>query len=249
MPITIKNNEQIEYMRIAGRITAETLNVVEAYIKPGITTEELNNAAEEFIISKGAYPSFKGYSGYPASICASVNEEVIHGLPSKRKLVDGDIISIDVGVFINGYHGDAARTFAVGEIDDESQRLIDITRQSFFEGIKFAEEGYHLYDISKAIQNFVETNGFSVVRDYVGHGIGTNMHEPPQIPNYKLPGRGPKLVKGMTLAIEPMVNMKVFDVDVLDDGWTVVTRDGKRSAHYENTVLITGGKPEILTII
>lgn len=249
MAITIKNDKQIEYMRIAGRITGEVLNLLESKICEGITTKELDKIAEEFIRDRGAVPSFKGYGGFPASICASVNEEVIHGIPGKRKLKNGDIISVDVGAYINGYHGDAARTFVVGEASSEARRLIDVTKQSFFEGIKFAKQGCHLHEISAAVQQYAEANGFSVVRDYVGHGIGTDMHESPQIPNYKTGSRGPRLCKGMTLAIEPMINAGDFKIKVLSDGWTVITKDEKLSAHYENTVLITDGEPEILTLV
>lgn len=249
MFITIKNEEQIEFMKEAGKIVAKTLEILEKSIKIGITTKELDSIAEDFIRSQGAEPSFKGYEKYPASICASINEQVIHGIPSLRRLEDGDIISIDVGAYKNGYHGDAARTFAVGNISEEAQKLIDVTKQSFFEGIKYATKDNYLYDISSAIQKHVEGNGFSIVRDYVGHGIGTSMHEPPQIPNYKLQGRGIKLAKGMTLAIEPMVNVGGYQVKVLGDGWTVVTKDSKYSAHYENTILITEKEPIILTII
>lgn len=249
MAITIKNDKQIEYMRIAGRITGETLNLLESEIREGITTKELDIIAEKFIRSKGAVPSFKGYGGFPASICASVNDEVIHGIPGNRKLKNGDIISVDVGAYINGYHGDAARTFAVGDVSAEAERLIDVTRQSFFEGIKFARQGCHLHEISAAVQQFAEDNGFSVVRDYVGHGIGTDMQESPQIPNYKTNSRGPKLCRGMTLAVEPMINAGDFKVEVQSDGWTVITKDKKLSAHYENTVLITDGEPELLTLV
>lgn len=249
MAITIKNEKQIEYMRIAGRITGEVLNLLETKIHAGISTKELDKIAEDYIRSKGAVPSFKGYGGFPASICASVNEEVIHGIPGKRILKDGDIVSIDVGAYINGFHGDAARTFAVGEISDKAKKLIEVTKQSFFEGIKFAVEGNHLHQISAAIQEYAEKNGFSVVREYVGHGIGEDMHEAPQIPNYKTGGRGPRLVKGMALAIEPMINAGDFKVKVLSDKWTVVTKDKELSAHYENTILITGKEPEILTLV
>ena len=249
MAITIKNEKQIEYMKIAGRITGETLNLLETKIDVGISTKELDKIAEDYIRSKGAVPSFKGYGGFPASICASVNEEVIHGIPGKKILKNGDIISIDVGAYINGFHGDAARTFIVGDVSDEAKKLIEVTRQSFFEGIKFAKEGSHLHQISAAVQEYVESNGFSVVRDYVGHGIGSDMHEAPQIPNYKTNSRGPRLCKGMTLAIEPMVNAGDFKVKVLADKWTVVTKDKRLSAHYENTILITDGEPEILTLV
>lgn len=250
MAIKLKNERHIELMRIAGRITGETLNYLEGLVKPGISTLELDRAAEEFITKKGASPSFKGYSGYPASICASVNDEVVHGIPNKNRILkEGDIVSIDVGAYINGFHGDAARTFAVGNVSSEAQCLIDAARQSFFEGIKFAKEGNYLFDISAAIARCVEAKGFSVVRDYVGHGIGRQMHEDPQIPNYRPPGHGPAIRRGMALAIEPMVNFGSHKVKVLSDGWTVVTRDKSLSAHYENTVIITEGEPEILTVV
>jgi len=249
MAINVKNEKEIEYMRIAGRITGEVLNLLESKIRVGITTKELDRIAEEYIRSKGALPSFKGYGGFPASICASVNEELIHGIPGKRTLKNGDIISVDVGAYINGFHGDAARTFAVGEVSSEAKRLIDVTKESFFQGIKFARAGNHLHEISQAVQQYVESNGFSVVREYVGHGVGRDMHEAPQIPNYKTNSRGPRLCKGMTLAIEPMVNVGDFKVKVLEDNWTVVTKDKKLSAHYENTILITDGEPELLTLI
>lgn len=248
MAISIKNSDQINLMRTSGRIVAKTHEILEKEIRAGITTAELNKLAEDYISSTGAVPSFKGYRGYPAAICTSINEEVIHGIPGLKKLKDGDIISIDIGAIINGFHGDAARTFAVGKVSPEAERLIDVTRQSFFEGIKFAKPGYHLNDISGAIQSYVESFGFSVVRDFVGHGIGRQMHEDPQIPNYKLQNRGPRLAKGMVLAIEPMVNAGVYAVKVLNDKWTVVTKDNKYSAHYENTVLITDGEPELLTM-
>jgi len=249
MAITIKNEKQIEYMKIAGRITGEVLNLMEAEIHEGISTKRLDKIAEEFIRSKGAVPSFKGYGGFPASICTSVNEEVIHGIPGKRVLKDGDIISIDVGAFINGFHGDAARTFIVGDVSSEAKKLIEVTKQSFFEGIKFAKAGNHLHQISASIQQHAESNGFSVVREYVGHGIGEKMHEAPQIPNYKIGSRGLKLCKGMVLAIEPMINAGDCKVKVLADKWTVVTKDKRLSAHYENTVLITDDEPEILTLV
>ena len=248
MAIIIKSEEQIEKMRVAGGILSRLGKILESEIRPGITTLELDKIAEDYITSQGAKPSFKGYGGFPGSICTSVNNEIIHGIPSLRKLRDGDIISIDMGSYIGGYHGDCARTYAVGEISDEDQKLIDVTRQSFFEGIKFAREGSHLYEISVAVQKHVEENGFSVVRDYVGHGIGRNLHEDPAIPNYRQVGRGPRLQKGMVLAIEPMVNAGTFKLEVLDDGWTAVTADGRNAAHYENTVLITDGEPELLTL-
>ena len=248
MAITIKTEEQIEKMRVAGQILARLDEILRAEIKPGVSTKHLDAIAEEYIRSQGAVPSFKGYSGFPASICASINEEVVHGIPSHRTLRDGDIISIDMGSYINGYHGDCARTYGVGEISEKDKKLIEITRQSFFEVIKYARAGCHLHEIGAAVQKYVEANGFGVVRDYVGHGIGRNMHEDPAIPNYRQIGRGPKLLKGMVLAVEPMVTTGSYDVRVLDDGWTAVTADGLNAAHYENTLVITDGEPEILTL-
>lgn len=248
MAIIIKTDEQLKLMAEANKIVAETHQLLEKYIKVGVTTKELDTIAEEFILSKGAKPNFKGYRGYEATICASVNEEIVHGIPSKRKLKDGDIISIDVGAYYKGYNGDAARTHAVGNVDSEVQRLIDVTRQSFFEGIKYAKLGYRLYEISGAIGDYIESNGFSIVRDYIGHGIGANLHEDPEIPNFRMPIKGTRLNKGMCLAIEPMVNMGTHKLDLLDDGWTAVTRDRKYSAHYENTIAITDGEPDILTL-
>ena len=248
MAISIKSDAEIGIMRQAADILVRTHELISDQIKVGITTRELDNIAESYIISQGAIPSFKDYGGYPATICVSINEEVVHGIPSKRKLQQGDIVSVDIGVYFKGYHSDAARSYGVGELSPEMQKLIDVTRQSFYEGLKFAKVGHHLSEISQAIQTYVEDNDFSVVRDLVGHGIGKELHEEPQIPNYKTPGRGPKLRKGMVLAIEPMVNMGTWEVNVLNDDWTVVTRDGMPSAHYENTIVITDGEPEILTI-
>jgi methionyl aminopeptidase len=217
-------------------------------IRPGISTMDINKKGEEVIRSFGCIPSFLDYQGYPASICVSVNDEVVHGIPDKKRILqEGDIVSLDAGVIYQGYHSDAARTHGVGEISQEDQRLIDITKLSFFEGIKKAKAGNHLYEISKAIQDFVESNGYSVVRDLVGHGVGKELHEEPQIPNFKPIGRGMKLRPGMTLAIEPMVNIGTYEVWVLEDDWTVVTQDSMKSAHYENTVLITEGEPELLS--
>lgn len=249
MSITIKNSQQIEYMRQAGKIVAESLAIAGEMIKPGITTQEIDAAVEKHILQRGATPSFKGYAGYPAAICASVNNEVVHGIPGLRVLKEGDIISIDVGACINGFHGDAAETFEVGAVSSLAKSLIEVTRQSFYEGIKFATKNNRLYDISSSIQQYVESYGFSAVRKYVGHGIGQKLHEEPQIPNYGTPGHGPRLMPGMTLAIEPMINAGEFDVKVLSNQWTVVTADESLSAHYENTILITEGKPEILTSI
>ena len=248
MAITIKTEEQIEKMRAAGKILVDLDEVLRELIKPGVTTKELDSVAEKFIRDRGAIPSFKGYGGFPGSICTSVNEEIVHGIPSKRRLKEGDIISIDMGSIIYGFNGDCARTYGVGNISPEDQKLIDVTKQSFFEGIKFAKAGCHLFDISAAVQDYVEPFGFGIVRDYVGHGIGKHMHEDPAIPNYRQRGRGPKLLKGMCLAIEPMVTAGTYEVKVLEDEWTAVTRDGKNAAHYENTVYITDGEPEILTL-
>ncbi len=247
--ISIKSRREIEMMRIAGRIVAETLELLKESIRPGITTLELDRIAEGFIIKRGGIPAFKGYNGFPASICSSINEQVVHGIPGSAALSEGDIIGIDIGVIYGGYYGDAARTYGVGEIDSENERLIKVTKESFFKGIEFALAGNRLSDISHSIQKHVESNGFSVVRDYVGHGIGSSMHEEPQIPNYGPPNKGPRLAAGMTLAIEPMVNQGEYPVKVLKDGWTVVTADMKPSAHYENTIVITGGEPEVLTLL
>ena len=245
--ITLKSQTEIELMRRAGKITAAARALAGEMVRPGVTTHEIDSAVEQFIRKQGAVPSFLHYNGYPASACVSVNDEVIHGIPGKRVLVEGDIVSIDVGAYIGGFHGDCAATFACGKISQEAQNLIDVTRQSFFEGIRYAKEGHRLQDISAAIQQYVESRGCSVVREYVGHGVGAKMHEPPEIPNYGHPGRGPRLLRGMTLAIEPMVNAGTAAIQVLPDGWTVKTVDGKWAAHYENTILITDGAPEILT--
>lgn len=247
--IIIKSDMEIQYMRNAGRVVAETLAMIEKVIKPGITTAEIDKLAEAFIVSQGAKPSFKGYGGFPASICASINDVVIHGIPSSRELKDGDIISVDCGAILNGYHGDAARTFPVGNISDEAQKLIDVTKDSFFKAVDKAIVGNRLTDISAAVQKHVESFGYSVVRDFVGHGIGKSMHEDPQVPNYGAAGKGAKLVHGMVLAIEPMINIGEYKVKIKPDGWTVVTGDGSLSAHYENTVAITNNGPEILTLI
>ena len=245
--ITLKSPHEIEAMRRAGRLTSAARALAGAMIRPGITTQEIDRAVHDFICAQGAVPSFLNYNGFPASVCASVNDEVIHGIPGKRVLQEGDIVSIDVGAYIGGYHGDCAATFPCGKVSPEAQDLIDVTRQSFFEGIKFAKEGHRLYDISAAIQAYVESHGYSIVREYVGHGIGTEMHEPPEIPNYGNPGRGPRLLRGMTIAVEPMVNAGTAAIRQMPDGWTVRTADGKWAAHYENTLLITDGEPEILT--
>ncbi len=246
--ITLKSSHEIQLMRQAGKITAAARALAGAMVAPGVTTREIDRAVYRFIRSKGAEPSFLGYNGFPASVCISVNDEVIHGIPGKRVLKEGDIVSVDVGAFKDGYHGDCAGTYPCGRIDQEAQRLIDVTRQSFFEGLKYAREGYRLPDLSGAIQRYVEANGFSVVREYVGHGIGTKMHEAPEVPNYVEPKAGrPRLLRGMTIAVEPMVNAGRPGVVVMPDGWTVKTADGRLSAHYENTILITDGEPELLT--
>jgi methionyl aminopeptidase len=247
--IIVKSRREIELMKEAGKITALAHEIVAEHIKPGITTLELDRIAEELIRKHNAIPSFKGYGGFPGTICASINEEVVHGIPSNRVLNEGDIISIDIGAYIKGYHGDAARTHGVGNISDGAQKLIDVTRSSFYEGLKYCVEGYRLSDVSHAIQTFVEDNGFSIVRNYVGHGIGQDLHEDPQIPNYGPPNKGPKLKRGMVLAIEPMVNYGDYEVMTLQDRWTVVTIDNSLSAHYENTLAITEGEPELLTIV
>ena len=245
--ITLKSPSEIELMRRAGKITAAARALAGEMVKPGVTTREIDRAVEQFIRKNGAVPSFLNYHGYPGSACISVNDEVIHGIPGNRVLKEGDIVSVDVGAYIGGFHGDCAATFACGEISPEAQRLIDVTRESFFRGSACAREGKRLFDISAAVQEYVEANGFTVVREFVGHGIGRQLHESPEVPNYGTAGRGPRLLRGMTLAIEPMVNAGAASIRQLNDGWTVKTLDGKLSAHYENTVLITDGEPEILT--
>lgn len=248
MPIIVKNNEQIEYMRKSCKIVALTLEKLEKEIKIGMTTLELDKIAEDFIRSHDAIPSFKGYGDFPGSICASINEEIIHGIPGKRKLQDGDIISIDVGAYKNGYHGDAARTFLVGNVSDDKKQLVEETKNSFFYAIEDARENNYLYKMSGRVEEYVKKFNYGVVRDFVGHGIGQNLHESPEITNFIRKAKGPKLTRGMTLAIEPMINMGTHELEILDDNWTTVTLDGKPSAHYENTILITDGEPEILTI-
>ena len=248
MAIHIKSDNEINLMREAAEILIEAHELVASHIKIGITTKELDQIAEKFIKGKNAIPSFLNYHGYPASACISINEEVVHGIPGNRKLQDGDIVSVDLGVYYKGYHSDAARTYGVGEVSADKLKLIKVTEESFFEGLKYAKPGYHLNDISSAIGSYAEKHGYGVVRDLVGHGIGKQLHEEPQVPNYNTPRRGPKLQKGMVLAIEPMINMGTWQVRVLDDDWTFVTRDGSPSAHYENTVVITDDIPEILTL-
>lgn len=247
--IFIKNDLELDLMRKAGKIVAETLLLLEHEIKPGISTKELDAIAEQFITEQGAKPSFKGLYGFPATLCISVNNEVVHGIPGEYILKDGDIVSIDCGACLDGFHGDAARTFPVGNVSEDASKLIKVTEQSFFEGIKFAQIGNRLTDISHAIQDHIEANGFSVVKDFVGHGIGRDLHEDPEVPNFGRPGRGPVLTKGMVLAIEPMVNVGTFKVRTLRNDWTVVTSDGSLSAHYENTVAILPDGPEVLTLI
>lgn len=246
--ISLRSDREIEAMRKAGRITAQARALAGSMVKPGVTTKQIDKAVREFIKSCGAKPSFLGYAGFPGSACISVNEEVIHGIPGPRVLREGDIVSIDVGAYFGGFHGDCAATFPCGQVSDEALRLIEVTRQSFWEGIRFARKGFRVSDISHAVQQYVESNGFSVVREYVGHGVGTKLHEPPNVPNFGPAGHGARLLPGMTLAVEPMVNAGEKDIRVLKDGWTVVTRDGALSAHYENTILITEGEAEVLTV-
>ena len=246
--ISIKSTHEIEKMRDAAQIAKEALALIEEAVAPGVTTGEIDRIAYDHITKHNASPSFKGYRGFPGSVCASVNEEVIHGIPGLKSLKQGDIISIDIGVCYQGYHADCARTFPVGEVSAEAAKLIEVTKQSFFEGIAHARAGERLCNISHAVQRHVEKNGFSVVREFVGHGVGSQLHEEPSIPNFGLAGRGPRLYAGMTLAVEPMVNAGRAAVVVLDDGWTTVTKDGRLSAHYENTVLVTENEPVILTL-
>lgn len=245
--ITLKSDREITYMQDAGQIVAETLEELRKAVAPDVTTKELDIIAEDYILSKGAIPAFKGYCGFPASICTSINEQVVHGIPGKKSLELGDIISIDCGAVINDYYGDAARTFAVGDISEEAQKLIDVTEESLSRGIEAAIIGNRLSDISNSVQTYVESNGLSVVRDFVGHGIGSKMHEAPQIPNFGRPGHGPRLKAGMCLAIEPMVNIGTYEVEVLEDNWTVVTKDHQLSAHFENSIAVTEDGPLILT--
>ena len=236
-------------MRESNRLLAEVHKTLEEAIRPGMTTLDVDRLGEKLIRDRGCIPNFKNYNGYPASICVSVNDEVVHGIPSKyRVLQEGDIVSLDAGLIYKGYHSDAARTHAVGKVSPEKQKLMDVTKQSFFEGMKYAKAGNYLYDISNAIAGYISQFGYGIVRDLVGHGIGTHLHEDPQIPNFAQKKRGIKLMPGMTLAVEPMVNMGTWQVEFLSDGWTVVTKDGLPSAHYENTILITEGEPEILTL-
>ena len=246
-PVVFKNAGELDIMRRAGRIVSGLLKHLEKEARAGVSTQKLDEAAEEFIRARGAEPAFKGYYGFPASICTSVNEQVVHGIPGKRVLEEGDIIGIDVGVKLEGFFSDAARTFAIGEVDHQSRRLIEVTRKAMDCGIEKAVQGNRLGDISWAVQSYAEKNGLSVVRDFVGHGIGRNLHEDPQVPNFGQPHQGPRLMQGMALAIEPMLNLGGFEVEVLADGWTVVTKDRKRSGHFEQTILVGKDRPEVLT--
>ena len=250
MAVSIKSEREIQLMRESCKILAKVHEELGKAIKPGISTKDIDILAEKLIRSYDCIPNFLNYNGYPASVCVSVNEEVVHGIPTKQRILkEGDIVSLDCGCIYKGYHSDAARTYAVGAVSKEVQQLMDVTKQSFFEGIKMAKAGNHLYDISNAIDDYVSQFGYGIVKDLVGHGIGTSLHEDPQIPNFRQKRKGLLLQPGMTLAIEPMINMGTWEVEFLDDDWTVVTRDGLPSAHYENTILITDGEPEILTII
>jgi methionyl aminopeptidase len=245
--IILKSQKEIESMTKSCHIVASTLDAIKSIVRPAITTKEIDSFADAYIRANNAVPAFKGYRGYPASICASVNNEVIHGIPSDRPLKEGDIVSIDLGVYKDGFYGDAAYTFPVGEINSDAERLLKVTEESLYIGIGNAKQDNRVSDISYSIQSFVESNGFSVVRAFVGHGIGRELHEEPQVPNFGPPNRGPRLQAGMTLAIEPMVNEGGYDVSVLGDGWTTITADGKLSAHFEHTVLVTADNPRILT--
>ena len=246
--ITIKSSSEIELIRQSARIVAQALDLAESRIKPGVKTGEIDKAVADFIYSQNAYPAFKGFNGYPANTCISIDSQVVHGIPGSRVLEEGEIVSVDIGVKLNGYYGDAARTFAIGAVSPEKQRLLKVTQESLYKGIEAAREGKRLYDIGHAIQKHVEAAGFSIVRDLVGHGIGKEMHEPPQIPNYGEPNRGARLRAGMVFAIEPMVNMGNFEVYTEDDDWTVVTQDGLPSAHFEHDIVITKNGAEILSL-
>ena len=249
MAISVKSAREIDLMRESGKILCSVHDELGRFVRPGISTMDIDQLGEKLIRAHGCIPNFLNYNGYPASICVSVNEEVVHGIPSRHRILqEGDIVSLDAGLIYKGYHSDAARTYAVGQISKEAQQLIDRTKQSFFEGIKYAKAGNHLHDISNAIDAYISQFGYGIVRDLVGHGIGTKLHEDPQIPNFAQKRRGPLLRAGMTLAIEPMINMGRYDVEWLEDDWTVVAEDGSYSAHYENTVLITDKEPEILTL-
>ena len=248
MAVSIKTKRERELMRESTHRLEKVFDAMEKMIRPGISTWEIDQAARDLIAQQGGIPNFLNYEGYPAAVCTSVNEEVVHGIPSKSRILkEGDIISLDCGLILNGYHSDAARTYAVGQISETEQKLIEVTKASFFEGLKYARAGHHLHEISNAIGDYCESRGYGVVRDLVGHGIGREMHEDPQVPNFRQKSRGLRLVAGMTLAIEPMIAEGTWEVDWLDDGWTVVTKDRKPAAHYENTILITDGEPEILS--
>jgi len=248
MGIFIKNKDQIAIMRHASHICADVHDLLASYIKPGVTTTELDKIAHEYIIGQDATPTFLGYRGFPSSICVSINNEVIHGIPGIRKLKNGDIVSIDIGVCYKRFHGDAARTHAVGEISETHRKLINTAEAAFFESVKHVKAGYYLHDLSAAIEDYVDSQGFKVVEEWCGHGIGRQLHEEPQIPHTRQDRRGPRLARGMTLAIEPMINITSGETITLEDTWTVVTKDGKFSAHYENTVLVTDGEADILTL-
>ena len=245
--ITIKNSRELALMREACIVSARALQLAGEAIEPGVTTAEIDTLVRKYIESQGAKPSFLGYGGFTGSACVSINETVIHGIPGKRVIQAGDIVSVDVGAYLNGYHGDNAATFAAGDVSKEAQALMDATRESLFEGIRAAKAGNRIGDIGAAVQRYVEVRGYSVVRQFVGHGVGTDLHEDPSVPNFGTPGRGPRLLPGMTIAIEPMINAGVPDVEILGDGWTTVTKDGKLSAHFEHTVAITPDGPVILT--
>jgi len=247
--MTLKSQREIAFMRKAGKITRGALVAAQQAIRPGVTTAEIDKVVEDYILSQGAVPSCKGFEGYPCATCISVNDQIVHGIPGDLVIKEGDIVSVDVCAGIDGYHGDAARTFPVGRISADAQRLIDITRQSFYEGIAFAKQGMRIGDIAYAVQSFVEAAGYSIVRELTGHGIGTSIHEAPEVPNYGVAGRGQRLLAGMTICVEPMVNAGSRKVKFMPDGWTVVTADGAYSAHYENTIAITDGEPEILTVL
>lgn len=248
--VVLKTGRELAIMKEACRISAGALKLIGQAVEPGVTTGELDRLAEEYILKQGAKPNFKNYEGYPATACISINNEVIHGIPSNKRVIKaGDIVSVDLGAEFQGYHGDNAATFAAGDISAEAKRLIDTTRESLYEGIKMARAGGRIGDIGSAVQRYVETRGYSVVRDFVGHGVGTSLHEAPEVPNFGVPNRGIRLLPGMTLAIEPMVNIGRPDVKVLPDGWTVLTKDGSLSAHFEHTVAITSDGPQIMTVV
>ena len=248
--IIVKSKHEIELMRESGKVTGYVLNALKDYIKPGLSTADVDRFVDDIIRGHNMYPTFNGYGGFPGSACVSINEEIVHGIPSKdRILKEGDIVSVDVGSTYKGYVSDAARTYAVGKISDEAAKLIRVTEESFFAGIEYARVGYRLSDISHAVQERAEREGYGVIRDFVGHGVGRNLHEDPQIPNYGKPGKGPRLVEGMVFAIEPMISQGSYGTITLDNDWTAITEDGKLSAHYENTVVINDGEPELLTLV